>query len=138
MSALVPGRRISSRDLAVFPLAAGKWLEHAHLRGEPILTSEALMKVGVGIYLVTDHRNRIMWLGQALRGQGLSGRIREHLRHPARLQSFHTIRILELNDFTPPECVSSIEGRAADVLALRGRLGARRWPAADRWPELAT
>ncbi|TDK26588.1 hypothetical protein E2F48_05205 [Arthrobacter crusticola] len=137
MSGLVPGRRLSSRDLALFPMAAGKWLECAHLDGESVLTSRALLRVQVGIYLVTDAQDRILWLGQALRSQGTAGRMREHLRHPSRLQSFRTVRILALDDFTPPECINSIEGKAADLLRLRGTLGPRRWPTADRWPELA-
>jgi hypothetical protein len=137
MSRLVSGRRLSARDMALLPLAAGRWLERAYLGGEPIHESAALARVQVGVYLVTDDQDRILWLGQALRDQGVAGRLREHLHQPARLKMFKTVRVLELNDFTPPECVNNIEGKAADLLRLRGTLGPRRWPTAERWPELA-
>lgn len=128
---------LSARDAALLPLAAGKWLQRAHLQGENIHKSGAMAPVKVGIDVVTNDQNRIMWLGQALREQGVAGRLREHLRKADRLRMFKIVRVLELKDFTPPECVSSIEGKAADLLRLRGALGVRRWPTSDRWPELA-
>lgn len=137
MRGLVCGPTLSPRDVALLPLAAGKWLERAHLHGENIHTSGALARVKVGIYVITDDQNRILWLGQALRDQGVAGRLRDHLQRRDRLRKFRTVRVLELRDFTPPECVSSIEGKAADLLQLRGTLGARRWPTAERWAELA-
>lgn len=138
MSGLERGRRLSARDLALLPLAAGAWLEASRLEAAPVLTAANLEEVMVGIYLVTDPLERVVWLGQARRDNGVAARLRDHLRVPSRAEAFAHVRVLHLDDFTPVAALNAAEGRAADLLRLRGTLGQRRWPSAARWAEFCS
>jgi hypothetical protein len=89
-----------------------------------------------GIYVVTDIENRVRWLGQASRKDDLTARLDHHNRQPERRAAFHQVRVVQLDDHTPPEALNSIEGWCADQLKLRGTMGPRRWPNSDNWATL--
>jgi hypothetical protein len=137
-TAAVPaGPVLRTAPLRQLPLAAGRWLERAYLKPMPFADYPALANAGIvsGIYLVTDHLKRVRWLGQASRDDDLIARLGEHHADPAKARVFITLRVLHLLDLTPSAAINAIEGRCADVLGLRGRMGIRRWPCADDWLE---
>ncbi|MGW5721595.1 hypothetical protein ACWEVP_35850 [Amycolatopsis sp. NPDC003865] len=117
-------------------MAAGRWLVAPRLK--PMLFSDhpLLADAGIvcGVYLITDEEARVRWLGQASRSAGLLQRLADHDRDEARHAVFATVRILHLDDHTPPLALDAIEGRCADLLELRGRMGSRRWPSSANWP----
>lgn len=84
------------------------------------------------LYLVTDVSARVRWLGQASRDDDLVGRA-AHARDPERRPVFTTLRVLHLEDRTPGPVLDVSEGRCADLLGLRGRMGGRRWPSSANW-----
>lgn len=134
---LVVGRKFRRRDRALLPLAGGRWIVGSALDGYDLEAAAPLAHYLAAVYLVTDANDCIVWLGQARRDAGLLARLRAHLSIPERARIFHRVRAIHLNDFTPALAVSAIEGRAADLLQLRGRLGARKWPTAEEWASLA-
>jgi hypothetical protein len=137
VTGLMVGPRVSQRDLALLPMSGGRWLRRAHLAPVSVLRAGgSLVGVLVGIYLVTDAEDRVVWLGQARREFGVAARLRDHIRHGDRLAVFEQVRVLELDEFTPPGALNACEGKAADVLRLRGRLGQRRWPESSGWADL--
>lgn len=123
--------------LVMLPSAGGRWLERALLAPLPMRHRWQLAAVVTGIYLITDTSGAICWLGKASRDDDLVGRLDDHVRDPAKAPVFATVRLLHLRSHTPSEAVAAIEGRCADLLGLRGTMGSRMWPSADRWAELA-
>jgi hypothetical protein len=134
VSGLVIGRPFVPRDRTMLAMAGGDWVQQTYLEPIPILQAGELEDALVGIYLITDAADRIVWLGRALRHQGIAGRLRSHLQKPERRAVFRNVRAVRLDDFTLHQVVDSIEGKAADRLRLRGTLGPRRWPPAGEIP----
>lgn len=135
---LPPGPVLLRAALARLPLAAGRWLVAPRLEGIPFADYAVLDGAGVVtvVYLVTDTAKRIRWLGQASRQGELFARLADHAGDPGKRAAFSTVRYLHLDDYTPRAALDAIEGRCADLLALRGVMGRRQWPAADGWANL--
>jgi hypothetical protein len=135
---LAVGPVLRRAPLSRLPLAAGRWLVAAHLRGMPFEDFPLLVDFGIvtGVYVVTDSQDRVRWLGQASRSDDLVGRLAAHAAVPARRATFVTLRFLHLDDYTPRPVLNVIEGRCADLLGLRGAMGSRQWPSADGWLRL--
>ncbi|MFI6797625.1 hypothetical protein [Streptosporangium canum] len=124
---------------AVGPLGCGGWpephslaLQHRH----SILT--LLDDVLAGLYLAVDADGNLRWLGKAHRNGGVGARIREHLTHPERARVYTELYVVGANPFSPSGALAAAEGKAADLLALRGQMGSRTWPSSDDWLRLVT
>lgn len=121
-------------------MAAGPWL--AEIVGPVRFDRRTAFDVLVGIYLITDPLGRLVYLGQARREGGVAARLDGHRREADKRSCFEHVHVLALHDRTDQPTINAIEGRTADVLGVRGRLGtgyrSRRWPAADRWTELVS
>lgn len=135
-SNLIAGPVLLGRTVAKLPIVAGRWLTRAWLTPMPFADYPLLAGGGIvcAIYLITDPQGRVRWLGQANRADDLVGRMRQHDAIPARQREFAQLRFLHLYDFTPTKALDVIEGKCADVLGLRGTMGARRWPSSAEWP----
>lgn len=81
-----------------------------------------------GLYLVVDGLGNLRWLGQADRDGGVGSRLREHLAHPEREQVYGGVYVSAPDPFSPHQPISATEGKAADPLGLRGKMGLRTWP----------
>ncbi|MGW1934179.1 hypothetical protein [Streptomyces sp. NPDC001919] len=126
---------------ALGPLALGSWpvrrgLDPQH-REE---TLAVLDEVLAGLYLAIDADGRLRWLGKAHRDGGVGARLRDHFRHPERARVFAGVFAVAADPFSPPKAIKAAEGRAADLIGLRGRLGPRTWPVVtqDHWLALVT
>ncbi len=130
-----PGPRLLATQIRRLPPAGGRWLKKAHLAPLPFSSFPDLVDLNIvtGIYLITDAASRVRWLGQASRRDDLPGRLTAHAANPAKAKVFATLRVLHLHDHTPSTVLDAIEGRCADLLALRGTMGPRRWPPATGW-----
>jgi hypothetical protein len=104
-----------SAPLQQLPLVAGRWLQYAYLKPMPFADYPALASTRIvsGIYLVTDDRKRVRWLGQGSRDDDLIARLGEHYADPAKASVFITLRVLHLLDLTPPDTINAIEGNVA-------------------------
>ncbi|KOV87592.1 hypothetical protein [Nocardia sp. NRRL S-836] len=133
---LIAGPVLLGRAVAKLPIVAGPWLTRAQLTPMPFADYPLLARGGIvcAIYLITDPQGRVRWLGQSNRADDLAGRMRQHDANPARQKVFAQLRFLHLHDFTPTKALDVIEGKCADVLRLRGTMGARRWPSSADWP----
>ncbi|MFJ5157054.1 hypothetical protein ACIQCF_37080 [Streptomyces sp. NPDC088353] len=123
------------------PLVRGDWpvpysLEPPHR--EETLTE--LDEVLAGLYLAVDADGRLRWLGKAHRDGGVGARLRDHFRHPERARVFTGVFVVAADPFSPPRAIEAAEGRAADLIGLRGRMGPRTWPVVTpaRWLALVT
>ena len=121
--------------LWALPRTAGRYREEVLFK--PVMWSERWryeeLDITTAIYLVSDIENRLRWLGQANRTDGLLARLARHNSDPAKRAVFAKIRVLRLADCTPPEAVDAIEGRCADVLRIREMMRPRVWPSARDW-----
>ncbi|QWQ45380.1 hypothetical protein KME66_00015 [Streptomyces sp. YPW6] len=135
---VVDGRTLRHAWTALGPLARGDWPAGLSLapeyRGR---TLAGLEDVLAGLYLVVDTGGRLRWLGKAHRDGGISARLQNHLRHPERARVFTEVFVIEADPFSPPKAIEAAEGRAADVIGLRGRMGPRTWPVVTRAQWLA-
>lgn len=133
--ALPAGPVLTDGRLGALPRAAGRYLEEVLFR--PVRWSERWryeeLDITTAIYLVSDTEHRLRWLGQANRADGLLGRLDTHDSSPAKRKVFAKVRILRLTECTPPDAVSAIEGRCADILRIRDTMRPRIWPPADDW-----
>ncbi|MGW4490471.1 hypothetical protein [Streptomyces sp. NPDC004376] len=93
-----------------------------------------------GLYLAVDEGGRLRWLGKAHRDGGVGARLRGHLAHAERARVFTQVFALAADPFSPPGAIEAAEGRAADLIGLRGRMGTHRWPAVSeaQWLALVT
>ncbi|MEV7077809.1 hypothetical protein AB0N88_04515 [Streptomyces sp. NPDC093516] len=126
---VVDARVLRHAWTALGPLRCGDWptpysLEPRH-REE---TLAVLDEVLAGLYLAVDADGRMRWLGKAHRDGGIGARLRDHLRHPERARVFTGVFTVEADPFSPPKAIEAAEGRTADAIGLRGRLGPRTWP----------
>ncbi|MEV0193116.1 hypothetical protein AB0I39_31870 [Kitasatospora purpeofusca] len=137
---LPPGPVLTVPLLGQLPLACGKYLEQSYLAARP--WSErwkyGSLDIVTGIYLVTDIDGRLRWLGQASRDDDLLGRLDSHNRNAAKRAVFAKVRVLHLQDHTPPPALDAIEGKCADLLGVRTIMKPRRWPSAENWLSLTT
>lgn len=133
------GQRMTTRELrlvwtALGPLVSGGWpllqaLETS--RREAVLA--VLDDVPAGLYVAVDADERLRWLGKAHRDTGVGARVREHLRHPERARTFAGIYVINADPWCCSDALAAAEGKAADLLQVRGILGPRTWPSAQNW-----
>ncbi|MGY5074256.1 hypothetical protein [Streptomyces griseus] len=126
---------------ALGPLRRGSWPATCSLEpGGRRETLAVLDGVLAGLYLAVDADGRLRWLGKAHRGSGVSTRLRDHLRHPERARVFTAVYVIEADPFSPRRAIEAAEGRAADAIGLRGRMGPRTWPVVTQtqWLALVT
>ncbi|GLW51918.1 hypothetical protein Stsp02_75780 [Streptomyces sp. NBRC 14336] len=126
---------------ALGPLVRGDWpLPHSLEPGRRAQTVAALDEVLAGLYLVLDADGRLRWLGKAHRGGGVGARLRDHFQHPERARVFTGVFVVAADPFSPPRAIEAAEGRAADLIGLRGRMGPRTWPVVTeaQWLALVT
>ncbi|MGW4937329.1 hypothetical protein ACWEQH_30730 [Streptomyces sp. NPDC004166] len=114
---------------ALGPLRCGAWpapysLERRHRQETLAVLDEVL----AGLYLAVDADGRLRWLGKAHRDGGVGARLRDHFRHPERSRVYTGVFVVEADPFSPPQAIEAAEGRAADLIGLRGRMGPRTWP----------
>lgn len=122
-------------------LVRGGWPASYSLEpGRRAQTLAVLDEVLAGLYLVVDADGRLRWLGKAHRGGGVGARLRDHFRHPERARVYAGVFVVEADPFSPSKAIEAAEGRAADVMGLRGRMGPRTWPVVTQaqWLALVT
>ncbi|MFI9835250.1 hypothetical protein ACIHIX_47190 [Streptomyces sp. NPDC051913] len=130
----VPGPVVDTRALrhawtALGPLARGGWPVPYSLGPRQREETLAVLDVVLaGLYLVVDADGRLRWLGKAHRDGGVGARLRGHFCHPERSRVFAGVFVVEADPFSPPLALQAAEGRAADLIGLRGRMGPRTWP----------
>ncbi|WP_093867822.1 hypothetical protein [Streptomyces sp. KS_5] len=142
----VAGPAIDDRALrhvwtALGPLTAGGWpICHGLGPQQREATLALLDEVLAGLYLAVDADGRLRWLGKAHRDGGVGARLRDHFRHPERARVYAGVFVVEADPFSPPAAVKAAEGRAADLIGLRGRMGPRTWPVVTQaqWLALVT
>ena len=138
---VVDGRMLRHAWTALGPLACGDWpVAHSLVPEHRARTLAGLDEVLAGLYLVTDAGERLRWLGKAHRVDGVSARLRNHFRHPERARIFTKVFVIAADPFSPSKAIEAAEGRAADVIGLRGRMGPRTWPVVTQaqWLALVT
>ncbi|MFD5519590.1 hypothetical protein [Streptomyces sp. NPDC127066] len=126
---------------ALGPLRCGGWPAPYSLEpGRRAQTLAVLDEVLAGLYLAVDADGRLRWLGKAHRGGGVGARLRDHFRHPERARVYAGVFVVEADPFSPPQAIKAAEGRAADLIGLRGRMGPRTWPVVtqEQWLALVT
>ncbi|MFF1932010.1 hypothetical protein [Streptomyces sp. NPDC058228] len=126
---------------ALGPLVRGDWPTPYSLEpGRRAQTLAVLDEVLAGLYLAVDADGRLRWLGKAHRDGGVGARLRDHFRHPERARVFTEVFVVAADPFSPPKAIEAAEGRTADLIGLRGRMGARNWPVVTeaRWLALVT
>ncbi|MCM2517904.1 hypothetical protein NC658_32445 [Streptomyces griseoincarnatus] len=126
---------------ALSPLACGGWpIPYSLAPGQRAQTFAVLDEVLVGLYLAVDADGRLRWLGKAHRDGGIGARLRDHLKHPERARVFAGVFVVAADPFSPPQAIKAAEGRAADLIGLRGRMGPRTWPVVTQaqWLALVT
>jgi len=124
---------------AVGLLRVGGWPRlHSLASGRRTDTFIALGDILAGLYVVVDSDGRLRWLGQAHRNGGIAARLQAHLRHAERDRVFAGVYAIAVDPFGDPKALNAAEGRAADLLKLRGRMGGRIWPSSTGWLELVT
>ncbi|WP_406350888.1 hypothetical protein OHB56_40885 [Streptomyces sp. NBC_01635] len=142
----VAGPAVDARVLrhawtALGPLVRGNWpVPYSLEPGRREETLAVLDEVLAGLYLVVDADGRLRWLGKAHRDGGVGARLRNHLGHQERARIFARVFVMAADPFSPPRAIEAAEGRAADLLGLRGRMGTRRWPTVTeaQWLALVT
>lgn len=143
---LVPGPVVDTRVLrhawtALGPLVCGGWpVPYSLGPQQREETLAALDEVLAGLYLAVDADGRLRWLGKAHRDGGVGARLRDHFRHPERDRVFAGVFVVAADPFSPPQAIKAAEGRAADLIGLRGRMGPRTWPVVTpaQWLALVT
>jgi hypothetical protein len=110
------------------PLVVGAWPILYDLTQRKRESLDLLDEVLAGLYLAVDPDGRLRWLGKAHRDGGIGARVRDHLQHPERARIFAGVFVVAADPFSSPKAIQAAEGRTADLLELRGRMGARQWP----------
>ncbi|MCC3762665.1 hypothetical protein K3N28_06230 [Glycomyces sp. TRM65418] len=139
MTATLPtGPILTVGRLGSLPGAAGRYFHQSLFEAIPWSRRWIFDDADIvtAIYLISDSQDRLRWLGQVNRNDGLPGRLAQHHTSPTKRAVFAKIRILHLADWTPPEAIDTIEGRCADLLQIRQSMRPRVWPSASAWPEL--
>jgi hypothetical protein len=113
---------------ALGPLHVDGWPVARDLVQDREKTLQDLDEVLAGLYLIVDSDGWLRWLGKAHRDGGVGARLRNHLGHPERARVFATVFVVTADPFSPPKAIEAAEGRTADLLHLRGRMGPRQWP----------
>ncbi|MEU2232258.1 hypothetical protein [Streptomyces vietnamensis] len=122
-------------------LVRGGWpVPYSLESGQRAQTLAVLDEVLAGLYLTVDADGRLRWLGKAHREGGVGARLRHHLAHAERARVFTNVFVIEADAFSPPKAIEAAEGRAADMIGLRGRMGPRTWPVVTQaqWLALVT
>ncbi|MFZ4248615.1 hypothetical protein ACOZDF_25460 [Streptomyces griseoincarnatus] len=138
---VVDGRMLRHAWTALGPLARGDWpAAHSLVAEHRAHTLAQLNEVLAGLYLAVDADGRLRWLGKAHRDGGIGARLRDHLKHPERARVFAGVFVVAADPFSPPQAIKAAEGRAADLIGLRGRMGPRTWPVVTQaqWLALVT
>lgn len=138
---VVDGRVLRHAWTALGPLRRGDWPAPYSLDPQRrAQTLGVLDEVLAGLYLAVDAEGRLRWLGKAHRNGGVGARLRDHFRHPERERVYAGVFVVEADPFSPPLAIEAAEGRAADLIGLRGRMGPRTWPvvAQTQWLSLVT
>ncbi|MEU9961252.1 hypothetical protein [Streptomyces sp. NPDC050982] len=126
---VVDGRVLRHAWTALGPLARGGWpAPYSLVPQRRTETLAVLDEVLAGLYLAVDADGRLRWLGKAHRDGGVGARLRDHLRHPERERVYAGVFVAAADPFSPPLAIKAAEGRAADLIGLRGRMGPRTWP----------
>ncbi|WP_329240467.1 hypothetical protein OG223_53785 [Streptomyces sp. NBC_01478] len=126
---LVDIRVLRQAWTALGPLRCGTWPAPYSLVPRHRQESVAVLdEVLAGLYLAVDADGRLRWLGKAHRDGGVGARLRDHFRHPERARVYAGVFVVEADPFSPAKAVEAAEGRAADLIGLRGRMGPRTWP----------
>ncbi|MDX2540051.1 hypothetical protein [Streptomyces scabiei] len=132
---VVDGRMLRHAWAALGPLACGDWpAAHSLVPGHRAQTLAVLDEVLAGLYLAVDSDGRLRWLGKAHRDGGVGARLRDHFRHPERSRVYAGVFVVAADPFSPPQAIKAAEGRAADLIGLRGRMGPRTYPRAVARP----
>ncbi|THA33010.1 hypothetical protein [Streptomyces sp. A1547] len=142
----VAGLAVDDRALrhtwtALGPLAVGGWPVRYGLGPQHREETLAVLdEVLAGLYLAVDADGWLRWLGKAHRDGGIGARLRDHLGHPERARVFAGVFVVAADPFSPPKAIEAAEGRTADLLGLRGRMGPRHWPVIteQQWLALVT
>ncbi|MFP1629766.1 hypothetical protein ACLB9X_32445 [Streptomyces sp. 5K101] len=138
---VVDARALRHAWTALGPLALGGWPVRCGLGPQHREETLAVLDdVLAGLYLAVDADGRLRWLGKAHRDGGVGARLRNHFRHPERARVFAGVFVVEADPFSPPKAIEAAEGRAADLIGLRSRMGTRRWPTVTeaQWLALVT
>ncbi|MCD0445828.1 hypothetical protein LO763_19655 [Glycomyces sp. A-F 0318] len=137
MTIVLPvGPTLTVGRLGALPGAAGRYLLQSRFDAVqwPQRWTFEEVDIVTAVYLISDSHDRLRWLGQVNRNDGLSGRLAQHHASAAKRAVFAKIRVLHLDDWTPSEALDAIEGRCADLLAIRVMMRPRVWPSAREWP----
>jgi hypothetical protein len=114
---------------ALGPLACGGWpIPYSLAPGRRAQAFAVLDEVLAGLYLAVDADGRLRWLGKAHSDGGIGARLQDHLKHPERARVFMGVFVVAADPFSLPQAIKAAEGRAADLIGLRGRMGPRTWP----------
>ncbi|WP_234363674.1 MULTISPECIES: hypothetical protein [unclassified Streptomyces] len=138
---VVDARALRHAWTALGPLALGGWPVHCGLGPQHREETLAVLdEVLAGLYLAVDADGRLRWLGKAHRDGGVGARLRDHFRHPERARVFAGVLVVAADPFSPPQAIKAAEGRTADLIGLRGRMGPRTWPVVTeaQWLALVT
>ncbi|MGW5284500.1 hypothetical protein ACWERI_34485 [Streptomyces collinus] len=137
---VVDARALRHAWTALGPLALGDWPVRYDLVQHREKTLAVLDEVLAGLYLAVDADGRLRWLGKAHRNGGVGARLRDHFRHPERARVFAGVFAVAADPFSPPKAIKAAEGRTADLVGLRGRMGPRTWPVVTeaQWLALVT
>ncbi|MFF2821319.1 hypothetical protein ACFVT9_38075 [Kitasatospora cineracea] len=138
---MVDARALRRAWTALGPLAVGDWpVRHGLDVQHRAQTLTVLDEMLAGLYLAVDQDGRLRWLGKAHRADGVGARLRHHLGHPERARVFAGVFVVAADPFSPRKAIEAAEGRAADLLKLRGAMGTRQWPRVTekQWLALVT
>lgn len=138
---VVDARVLRHAWTALGPLVRGDWPVLYSLEpGQRAQTLAMLDEVLAGLYLAVDAEGRLRWLGKAHRDRGVVDRLRDHFRHPERARVFAGVFLVAADPFSPRRAIEAAEGRTADLIGLRGRMGPRTWPVVtqEQWLALVT
>jgi hypothetical protein len=119
---------------AMGDLVRGDWPQRRSLAAaDRNRTLLRLDDVVAGLYLAVDGGGALRYLGQARRDGGVGARLRDHLQHPERVRVYAGVYVFEADEFRPSASLDAVEGKAADLLQLRGQVSGRRWPVPGDW-----
>ncbi|NTW85535.1 MAG: hypothetical protein HGB30_05155 [Holophagaceae bacterium] len=84
-----------------------------------------------GIYVLLGRDGRVVHMGKALRNGGVKARLVDHMAIPERNDATEQVVVMSLDPLIQLPEILAIEGGAADLLRLRGRITGKRWPSAS-------
>lgn len=107
---------------------AGEWAAGYLPRPYALTRDDPLPRTRRAIYIVTDYRSEVLYVGKTVRGA--KSRRLEHVRDRAKALGWAAMWIVPLRDDTPLSAVLAAEGTIGDRLRPRHN---RRLPRARTW-----